>query len=175
MSNTLLAINTCDISPSSDEDFELLTIYPRESAPLEIGCLIRSKEDALNLHKVIRGYVQVTRGVGDVECNELGDVIRDRWAAPDFCCSDVEKIANLVQKLDALYDDEHMLVEDGLEYGVVRAILDALRFGAELLIEPDVSIRERHSEPVYDGQTDQIEDVHPKAGEPSSVIQAAGN
>jgi hypothetical protein len=157
MSNMLPDARTCNIQPdcdpstNSNDEFGIPTIYPRESAPLEIGCLIRSKEDALNLHKVIRGYVQVTRGVGETECNELGNVIRDRWAARDFCRSDVEKITNLVQKLDSLYDDEDMLVEDATEYGAVRAILDTLRIGAEFLIADNSLIREQ-SEPASVGQ-----------------------
>lgn len=175
MSNTTLDLTTCDASSNSTDDFEILTIYPRESGPLEIGCLIRSKADALHLHKVIRGHLEVTRGVGDAECSELGEIINDRWDSSDFSRSDVEKITNLVQKLNSLYEDEHDPVADGPEYGVVQAILHALQFAAELLGERNASITEEQSNPDCDGQSKQLADAYNDGGEPSSLVQTTDN
>ena len=126
-----------DSAPSFNDEFEILTVYPRESGPQEIGCLIRSKEDAMNLHKVIRGHVEVTRGVGDVECTELGELIYNRWDAVDFSQSDLDEITTRTLRLDALYREEQTpdngvddFGEDGPEYGIVGAILGALAFAA---------------------------------------------
>ena len=122
-----------DNSPERDDNDDLLTIHARESAPLEIGSLIRSKEDALSLHSVLRGHVIEMRGVGQDECKALGTLIEDLWDSPDFSESDATAIKLLTTKLHDLYDEsDHSYVswDDAAEFGAVEAILNSLSFAA---------------------------------------------
>ena len=123
-------------APECDDSSDLLTIYARESARLEIGSLIRSKEDALSLHSVIRGHVIEMRGLGRDQCKSLGNLIRERWDAEDFSERDENAISALAKELNDLYantyDDEFCL-DDAAEYGAVNVVLDALSFAASWL------------------------------------------
>lgn len=125
-----------DNAPECDDDPELETIYARESAPLEIGSLIRSKEDALSLHKVIRGHVIEMRGLGHDQCKSLGNLIENRWNSPDFSERDANAIKALTTELNHLYAetyDDYFSLDDAAEYGAVNVVLDALSFAASFL------------------------------------------
>ncbi len=126
-----------DNTQECDDEPELETIYARESAPMEIGSLIRSKADALSLHSVIRGHVIEMRGVGQDQCASLGKLIKEKWDAEDLSEHDVKVIEDLVRQLLDLYDESDCPIncwDDAVEYGAVESVLHALRFAASCLV-----------------------------------------
>ena len=96
-----------DNAPACDDSSDLLTIYARESAPQEIGSLIRSKEDALSLHTVLRGHVVEMRGLGHDQCKSLGNLIENRWDSQDFFERDAKAIDALTTTLRDLYAETY--------------------------------------------------------------------
>lgn len=131
--NTNNLEHATDDAPECDDSSDLLTIYVRESAPLEIGSLIRSKEDALSLHIVIRGHVIEMRGLGHDQCKSLGNLIRERWDAEDFSERDANAITALTTEVHDLYAEtysDYFCLHDAAEYGAVNVVLEALSFAA---------------------------------------------
>ena len=106
-----------------------VTFYAEENAPWAISLLIRSKEDALIIHRVLRGHVETTRGVGKCQCDKMGEIL-DKWDSPEFSISNAEEITRLASELRVRYDQEHDPEIDGREYGVVCAVLESLIMAA---------------------------------------------
>lgn len=105
------------------------TFCAEQNAPWAISLLIHSKDDALIIHRVLRGHVVTTQGVGKCQCDKMGEIL-DKWDSPDFSVGDAEEIKRLANELTVRYNQEHDPELDGREYGVVCAMLDSLTIAA---------------------------------------------
>lgn len=89
-----------------------------------MAALIRTKEDVLSIHRIIRGHVELM-DVGRTQCNSITHVLQ-YWDTPDFSEGLAKRIWDECDELDVLFREHN----DSMGLAAVRVPLYAIAMAA---------------------------------------------
>lgn len=107
-------------------------LLAEDSAPAAVASLIRTKEDALRIHRVIQGHVELTEA-GRTQCRSIHGLLAT-WDSPEFGEGHAERIDTECDELDVLFREHNEM----MELAAVRIPLYAIAIAAQRHAE-DVS------------------------------------
>jgi hypothetical protein len=108
-----------------DDELSWDEIVPAEhSAPGAVADLIKTKADAILIHRIIRGEVELL-DVGRTQCRSIGHLLQ-YWDSPDFSEGYARRIREDCDELDVLFREHN----DSMALAAVRVPLYAIAFAA---------------------------------------------
>lgn len=99
-------------------------LLAEDSAPAAVASLIRTKEDALRIHRVIQGHVELTEA-GRMQCRALHGLLA-AWDSTAFDEGYAKRINTECDELDVLFREHNEM----MELAAVRVPLYAIAIAA---------------------------------------------
>lgn len=99
-------------------------LLAEDSAPAAVASLIRTKEDALRIHRVIQGHVELTEA-GRTQCRSIHGLLA-AWDSPEFGEGYAKRIDTECDELDVLFREHNEM----MELAAVRVPLFAIAIAA---------------------------------------------